>query len=228
AMWPGEFIPLEKLAHNEPNMQEALRALLLYWMRFQKSDRNQQDAYNILAKSAQYAWKFAQAEIERANAAQQPVSGADQFRDAAQMIEPSGKIDEDAEFMGWLNATCTYDDLNNPEIELAKDAWQARAALAQQDAMLDSRIAADMAVIVETLDEGEWAEHIAKTDLGQRLERHITQLVGKQQDADPLQGAADWLVKDCGVSDLVELAGRLSIGYNRASRLVDAARKEQA
>lgn len=64
----------------------------------------------------------------------QPVSGADQFRDAAQMIEPSGKIDEDAEFMGWLNATCTYDDLNKPEIELAKNAWQARAALAQQDA----------------------------------------------------------------------------------------------
>lgn len=54
----------------------------------------------------------------------------------------------------------------------------------QQDATLDSRIAADLAVIVETLDEGEWAEHIAKTDLGQRLEGHITQLIGMQQDAD--------------------------------------------
>ncbi|CAM5446436.1 hypothetical protein AFAE65S_02881 [Alcaligenes phenolicus] len=68
---------------------------------------------------------------------QQPESSADQFRDAAQMIEPSGnsgELDEDTEFMGWLNATCSYDDLNKPEIELAKDAWQARAALAQQDA----------------------------------------------------------------------------------------------
>lgn len=49
-----------------------------------------------------------------------------------------------------------------------------------------------------------------------------------KQDADPLQGAADWLVKDCGVSDPAGLANRLGIGYNRASRLVDAARKEQA
>lgn len=57
------------------------------------------------------------------------------------------------------------------------------AAQAQLDATLDSRIAADVAAVVETLDEGEWAEHIAKTELGQRLERHITQLVGKQQDA---------------------------------------------
>lgn len=44
--------------------------------------------------------------------------------------------------------------------------------------------------------------------------------------ADPLQGAADWLVKDCGVSDPAGLANRLGIGYNRACRLVDAARKE--
>ncbi|KVX06413.1 hypothetical protein ASL22_13180 [Alcaligenes faecalis] len=48
-----------------------------------------------------------------------------------------------------------------------------------------------------------------------------------QQDADPLQGAADWLVRDCGVSDPAGLANRLGIGYNRASRLVDAARKEK-
>lgn len=53
-------------------------------------------------------------------------------------------------------------------------------------------------------------------------------LVPAQQTTDPLQGAADWLVKDCGVSDPAGLANRLGIGYNRASRLVDAARKEQA
>lgn len=47
-----------------------------------------------------------------------------------------------------------------------------------------------------------------------------------QQDADPLQGAADWLVQaitDCKPQDL---QNRLAIGYNRASRLIDAARKE--
>ena len=47
-------------------------------------------------------------------------------------------------------------------------------------------------------------------------------------DADPLQGAADWLVKDCGVKNIAELARRLSIGYNRATRLMEAARKERA
>ena len=47
-------------------------------------------------------------------------------------------------------------------------------------------------------------------------------------DADPLQGAADWLVKECGVKYIAELARRLSIGYNRATRLMETARKEQA
>ena len=53
-------------------------------------------------------------------------------------------------------------------------------------------------------------------------------LAPAQQTTDPLQGAADWLVRGCGVSDPAGLANRLGIGYNRASRLVDAARKEQA
>ncbi|HBQ90971.1 MAG TPA: hypothetical protein DD803_16165 [Alcaligenes faecalis] len=51
-------------------------------------------------------------------------------------------------------------------------------------------------------------------------------LTPAKQTTDPLQGAADWLVRDCGVSDPAGLANRLGIGYNRASRLVDAARKE--
>lgn len=47
-----------------------------------------------------------------------------------------------------------------------------------------------------------------------------------QQDADPLQGAAEWLLKavhDCEARDLQH---RLLIGHNRATRLIDAARKE--
>ncbi|MCX5592841.1 hypothetical protein [Alcaligenes endophyticus] len=50
---------------------------------------------------------------------------------------------------------------------------------------------------------------------------------GDKVDTDPLQGAANWLVRDCGVRYISELSRRLSIGYNRASRLIDAARKEQ-
>lgn len=49
-----------------------------------------------------------------------------------------------------------------------------------------------------------------------------------QQDADPLQGAADWLVNYRGFPSPRSLAQQLGIGYNRASRLFDAARKEQA
>lgn len=50
--------------------------------------------------------------------------------------------------------------------------------------------------------------------------------VADKVDADPLQGAADWLVKDCGVKYIAALARHLSIGYNRATRLMEAARKE--
>lgn len=65
AMWPGEFIPLEVLGTNEPNVREALRAVLIHWKRFQSSDGNQQDAYNLLVKGARHAWQFAEAEINR-------------------------------------------------------------------------------------------------------------------------------------------------------------------
>ena len=42
-------------------------------------------------------------------------------------------------------------------------------------------------------------------------------------DADPLQGAANWLVKAHSGLETSTLAGKLSIGYNRAKRLHDAA-----
>ncbi|GAA0493452.1 hypothetical protein GCM10009097_06610 [Pigmentiphaga daeguensis] len=41
--------------------------------------------------------------------------------------------------------------------------------------------------------------------------------------ADPLQGAADWLVEALAKPRPTEIAARLLIGYNRASRLYDAA-----
>ena len=43
------------------------------------------------------------------------------------------------------------------------------------------------------------------------------------EDADPLQGAANWLVKAHSGLGTRMLARKLSIGYNRAKRLHDAA-----
>ncbi|WP_343734595.1 hypothetical protein [Acidovorax sp.] len=44
--------------------------------------------------------------------------------------------------------------------------------------------------------------------------------------ADPLQGAANWLVEAHSGLETSTLARKLSIGYNRAKRLYDAARKQ--
>lgn len=118
------------------------------------------------------------------------------------------------------------------------DAALIRAALAQQDATLHAEVL-DM---VRMLEANEWADHCGKSELGQRLEWAITALQnriaeltepssqqdGGKVDEDPLQGAADWMVKDCGVKYIAELARRLSIGYNRATRLMEAARKENS
>ena len=49
----------------------------------------------------------------------------------------------------------------------------------------------------------------------------------KADDADPLQGAADWLVKALAKPRPTEIAARLLIGYNRAERLFDAAIAQQ-
>jgi hypothetical protein len=67
AMWPGEFLPAVSLEKNLPNIREALRALLIWWGRFQSSNGNQQNAYNLLVKGARTAWQFASVEIERAD-----------------------------------------------------------------------------------------------------------------------------------------------------------------
>ena len=40
---------------------------------------------------------------------------------------------ERTEFYAWLTRHCDYDDLNKSEIELARDAWQSRAALQSRD-----------------------------------------------------------------------------------------------
>lgn len=48
------------------------------------------------------------------------------------------------------------------------------------------------------------------------------------EDADPLQGAANWLVTSQTITSATTLGGRLCIGYNRAERLFNAARAQAA
>lgn len=69
AMWPGEFLSAADLEKNDPNVREALRALLLWWDRFQASDGDPKDACELLVKGARSAWQFAEAEINRVPAA---------------------------------------------------------------------------------------------------------------------------------------------------------------
>jgi len=65
AMWPGEFLSAADLEKNDPNVREALRALLLWWNRFQASDGDPKDACELLVKGARSAWQFAEVEIDR-------------------------------------------------------------------------------------------------------------------------------------------------------------------
>lgn len=65
-----------------------------------------------------------------------PVIGADQFRDAAQMIEPcgnSGELDEREAFEAWVQKRDGF-PYARQFMNLMWESWQARAALAQQDA----------------------------------------------------------------------------------------------
>ena len=69
------------------------------------------------------------------------------------------------------------------------------------------------------------AEMIAKLrkDL---IEELAAQPAPVAEDADPLQGAANWLVTSHATTSATELGGRLCIGYNRAERLFNAARAQ--
>lgn len=182
--------------------------------------------------------------------------GQDQFRDAAQMIEPSGNASRNAVLE-----------------EAAQELMRRRALLSGQNVALNIQdglamydICIDAIRNLMTGDAqpsrnaGELADYPTRgMNLGQRIAhvggrenaqgyvefgspmavhaliQHVLRdfhrqgrvnLTPAKQTTDPLQGAADWLVRDCGVSDPTGLANRLGIGYNRASRLVDAARKE--
>jgi hypothetical protein len=61
----------------------------------------------------------------------------------------------------------------------------------------------EVSIMYQMLDDGEWAEHIAKTCLGQQLETAITKLVGKANSgaattSENARDAArlDWLMQN--------------------------------
>ncbi|WP_454004952.1 hypothetical protein [Alcaligenes sp. Marseille-Q7550] len=91
-----------------------------------------------------------------------------------------------------------------------------RALLAERAALRDALAG----VLVDDLLPLLPAEYIAK------VRAVLAQQDADKADADPLQGAAEWLVNGCGVTSISKLARSLSIGYNRANRLLEAARKE--
>lgn len=143
AMWPGEFLSAADLEKNDPNVREALRALLLWWDRFQASDGDPKDACELLVKGARSAWQFAEVEIDRvpvpAPAAGDALDDTDRFRaaymewqektDFIQERLASGELP--VKYLGWHRADVMRDliDLasaNSPVVE-ALDARRYRA-----------------------------------------------------------------------------------------------------
>lgn len=177
----------------------------------------------------------AQISEARADSEAQPSGNSGELPDAARV--PLDSLHADAVYLLSRVKQETL-SIHDAALSIQSHIDSARAALAQQDATLHAEVL-DM---VRMLEANEWADHCGKSELGQRLEWAITALQnriaeltepssqqdGGKVDEDPLQGAADWMVKDCGVKYIAELARRLSIGYNRATRLMEAARKENS
>lgn len=98
-----------------------------------------------------------------------------------------GELDERAEFeKAWVNRTGhervpgRFPDggYQFPAAITAWHFWQARAALAQQDAALRAEVLG----MVRMLEANEWADHCGKSELGQRLEWAITALQNRLQN----------------------------------------------
>ena len=137
-------------------------------------------------------------ELYLAAQAQQSLTDADIDRIAAPWLHPDGQA-------------------NSPDIRAIVRAIHAQQPVSGADDATERALAELVDKIMPRLDTGDLLADAATAS---------KTLDSAKQDADPLQGAADWLVKDCGVRYIAELARRLSIGYNRAAQLMDVARKE--
>jgi len=103
--------------------------------------------------------------------------------------------------------------------DTGKDVWSHSAE--QMHAYLDAHLAA----------RGAAQAASAVTAQGQYYDAHFATPAAPApvaEDADPLQGAANWLVTSHATTSATELGSRLCIGYNRAERLFNAARAQAA
>ncbi|WP_028354795.1 hypothetical protein [Bordetella petrii] len=238
AMWPGEFLSAADLEKNEPNIREALRALLLWWGRFQASDGNQQDAYNLLAKSARPAWQFASVEFERAipvpALAAQPASSAEPRTDAERAAAMPAVADDlpallrDGPYLRDGAHTRKIMEQAASEIERLRAAPAAAIPAQVSRAISRARTAMSMWENGHAFDtHGVGRDIQREIDAADALCMQARAAAGDAKDADPMQGAADWLVAALAKPRPTEIAARLLIGYNRAERLYDAALAQQ-
>lgn len=116
----------------------------------------------------------------------------------------------------------------------AKYGSIAERAQAGLDAGLWSAAPGDAAAAPLTLDEFCRVSNALLDHAGEPLADKVVEILTTPthqpglQDADPLQGAANWLVQALDPCATTDIASRLRIGYNRALRLHDAARAAQA
>lgn len=199
AMWPGEFIPVDVLAHNDVNVREALRALLLYWDRFQKSDGNQHDAYNLLVKAAHHAWQFARTEIERVAA---PCAQAQPNAPEADIVDSQQRI---------LDAAFHWAECRDIGPSPAKTAWRELQLRVQNELNYTWSIAKDDAQAQQDADTVDAERYRAWRD---------ALITGKTAEDDFIRLVADNLPTSVGVSRRPTAA--------EWDAAIDAARKEQA
>lgn len=100
----------------------------------------------------------------------------------------------------WTFSAC---DDASPAVE-ALEQWAAKRGLSLADANVKGWRAAAPAATVQGAGQAATVE------------------------PDPLQGATNWLREAIHECDAADIAGRLSIGHNRAKRLLDAANKGQS
>lgn len=120
---------------------------------------------------------------------------------------------------GYKNFHLIDDSFKDPEIDAAWLGWKLHAlqkqpisvdALAQEIRRVDGQ---------HTLGAGALAEALMP------FIQNALQSQDREDAADPLQGAADWLSKATPNMQAVQLAGLLLIGFNRAERLLAHARR---
>lgn len=141
----------------------------------------------------------------------------------------SGELDERAAFERFSSKnglnTQKADDLHRSHlVAWMWKAWQARAALAQQDTLQ-----AEVLDMVRMLEANEWADHCGKSELGQRLELAITALQNRiseltksssQQDADKI-ALDEWLTKTRFIQDMMCHLPAKYLGWHRADVMRD-------